>query len=195
MEQRYDNLSVDVKKIIIENVDDGNGEYRENVSAYDLLTEIGVKSSEMPNYENDINTLRCTKTFCIKGFEVNIVLQCTIGTGHLCGYVVKYTGDTEWMDKDKYNSITNETFILDNVDELYKPHGGFTHTCGFDCHHFDDIGIFDEITENKINRLFKTNKLSSYGFLKNKKSFKSVKFVKHELNNIVDSLIKFLSKH
>lgn len=188
MERLNENRPIDTTKIIIENVDDGNGNCRQNVSVYDLLLEIGVEPSKIPTYENDIYKLKHRQTFSIKGFEVEMFFHTMGRNGHLCGYVRKYLGDTEWMDKQKYSLITGEqkNLYLSEIEKLYSPHGDFTHCSGFDCAHYDDTGLFDEVMYKKMGHL--THDFSNNG------TFKSSKFVKNELNKIVDSLIEHLQK-
>lgn len=188
MERLNENRPIDTTKIIIKNVDDGNMNYRQDVSVYDLLLEMGIEPSEIPKYEDDILGFKHRQHLSIKGFEVEIFFHTMGKNGHLCGYVRKYTGDTDWMDKQKYSSIIGEQgeLCLDEIKGLYHPYGGFTHYCGFDCAHFDDTGLFDEVMCEKLGPFMPIDRNSG--------SFKSSEFVKNELNKIIDSLIEHLQK-
>jgi len=183
------NNKIDVKQIIIKNVDDGNNEYRKYVSMYDLLMEIGITAEEIPKCENDIIHVEFKRNqkMIINGFQVEILL---VNFGHLCGYVKKYVGDTDLINMDKYKLLTcsNGELSLEEVEDIYYPHGGYTHYNGFDCHHYNDIALLDIIINEKMG-------ISH--FLEEQHddpSFKSFKFVLNELNKIVDSLIELLKK-
>jgi len=113
---------------IITLVDDGNGNYRQNVSIYNLLIELEVQPTIIPKNITDFMCITYNKSFTIKDFSVEIIFI-PYG-GHLCGYVKEYSGDNkDWMNMDKYYSITDSEgeFTLTNNKEIYIPHGGFTH--------------------------------------------------------------------
>lgn len=100
-----------------------------------------------------------------KNFELHILLV----SGYYCGYIIKF----DFKIKNKFNE--NELKYLEEIKGIYKIHGGYTHSKGFDCAHLSDIFV---------------------GFTKhfNKKTFKTHLFVESELKKCVNSIIKIANE-
>jgi hypothetical protein len=96
-----------------------------------------------------------------KNFELHIFLQ----TGYYSGYITKFDNKLKkYFKKDELN-------FLSEIEGIYKIHGDFTHSSGFNCAHIDDI--FIGFTTKYNGRTFKTHK-----------------FVESELKKTVNSIIK-----
>jgi len=152
--------------------DDGDGPYSRNYSELidELKKEYIVQDGRFI-YESRPNYVLIKMR--INGFDCQI----SFSGSHYCGYVV---------DKQTHN------IVEDNID--YCAHGGWTAGWGFDCAHCTDISFLSY--QNKFpydppkgfgNGLMEQNS--------NFSTFKTKKFVIHELTKITESILRYQNQH
>ncbi len=109
------------------------------------------------------------KNFAYKNFACRIKFY----RGCFLGYVDGFDPDLEKYFSDE--EITSPS----SIEDIYYPHGDFTADHGFDCNHFDDINISQQLSSSSSGHSNKT--------------FKTESFVTLEIKNIVDSIITIAS--
>lgn len=185
------NITHPLKKQIIPLVNDGNNNFRQNISKYDLLIEAGFDELAIPKTlpKFPTNEFGIIQTFEMNDFEVSIEFYGNHYRGRIGNYKRRKTA---WIDKDKFNKI----YTKNNQSE----NGGW-----FELEKFNEHGIYIPNQELYYGE-FMCDLLPYYGNLtlttsekhmaKNNKelSFKSKKYVIIELDKITKSLLNYLKK-
>lgn len=153
------------KKIMI-NIDNNDDKIKK-ISLYKLVENI-----------NKYNAKKY-KIFIYKKFKCEILFF----TGWYCGYIREFNDTVnKYLEGDTLN---NNTLVHKKMKNVYnpKPHNCFTAGYGFD-------------TASSKTILITRNKKNNYNidFLSDANSFKTYKYVKIELQKVVDSMILISSK-
>ena len=150
--------------------DDGNGPYERNYG--NLIEEL--KKEYIPQQNSFIHESRPNYVLIklqINGFDCQI----SFGGSHYCGYVV-----------DKQTHKISE----DDID--YEAHGGWTAGWGFDCAHCTDIAFLGSLDFCSTQKHIKFPYDPPKGMgLRSNSTFKTKKFVIHELGKITESIIRY----
>ena len=127
------------------------------------------------------------KIFYYKNFKCSISFGRGDKLGWFCGYIINFNKDVDkYLEGDKLN---NNILVHSKMKNIYKPmpHKEFTDFYAFDCGDYNSI----EILRSKNNN-YNINGIKS---INNKiNTFKTYKFVKIELQKIIDSMIEISNK-
>lgn len=167
-----------IKKLIVK-VDDGNKITEKSV--YNILLDIGFHKKELKTKLKDNNNLKLDVHSVLNGFNIHYTFYNGFFRGYVLGYSKKIPKN---FDKKRYNKIFGKKSVGLNQEvpnNLYIPHGYYTHPVGFDTGHLYDLILHSKFFEIKTNN--KDN------------IFRSKSFVINELDKITKSLKKYFVKN